>query len=136
MNDLIIEQLEWLISGNLPSNRLARHLLTLIGTLADAPLPENINLQMVTLSRLAMLQEMLDKLMYTLDQLFRQEHKVRVTDQATYKPINADSAALIAQIDDTRQKMLQCDPVNYAELTAWIVSLAKQRKLWASGRRR
>jgi hypothetical protein len=60
MNDLIIEQLEWLISGNLPSNRLARHLLTLIGTLADAPLPENINLQMVTLSRLAMLQEMLD----------------------------------------------------------------------------
>lgn len=136
MNDLIVEQLEWLISGNLPSNRLARHLLTLTGTLADAPLPDHINLQMITLSRLAMLQEMLDKLMYTLDQLLRQKHKVQVADQTIQETINADSAALIAQIDDTRQKMLQCDPVNYAELTAWIVALAKQRKLWASGRRR
>ena len=68
MDDLLAEQLEWLLSCNLQGNRLAHHLLVIAGCLADTTLPEHISRQMAALSRQVMLQEMFDSLINSVNQ--------------------------------------------------------------------
>lgn len=67
MDDLLAEQLEWLLSCNLQGNRLAHHLLVITGCLADTTLPEHISRQMAALSRQVMLQEMFDSLINSVN---------------------------------------------------------------------
>lgn len=130
MEHLLADQLEYLLSCNLQGKRFARHLLILSGALADAPIPENINRQMITLSRQVLLQETLDSLIDTLNQLFRKTIAPKADAQPVPESECAERAALIAQIEDTRIQLLQSEPLNYAELIAWIVAQAKLRKIW------
>lgn len=130
MEHLLADQLEYLLSCNLQGKRFARHLLVLAGALADAPMPENINRQMVTLSRQVLLQETLDSLIETLNQIFRKTLPTRIEVQVVQETSCPERAALIAQIEDTRHQLLQAEPLNYAELIAWIVTQAKLRKIW------
>jgi hypothetical protein len=136
MDDLITDQLEWLFSCNLQGNRLAHHLLVISGYLAGAGLPENISRQMATLSRQVMLQDMFATLVKSLDQLSK--NPLRTRTEATLPEVNTNPefAGLVAQIQDARQQLLQCETVNYAELIAWITVQAKEQKLWNKSRRR
>lgn len=136
MDDLLAEQLEWLLSCNLQGNRLARHLLIISGCLADTALPEHISRQMAALSRQVMLQEMFDTLVNTLNQFAKLPPRIKTETTSSDALGNAELAGLIDQIQDARQQLLQCDPVNYAELIAWIAGQARERKLWSKGRRR
>ena len=131
MEQLLTEQLEWVLSGNSQGKQLARHLLILSGALADATIPENINHQMITLSRQVLLQETLDRLIDTLNLLFRKTLTQKADAQHVPESECAERAGLIAQIEDTRILLFQLEPINYAELIAWIVAQAKVRKIWS-----
>lgn len=136
MDDLLTDQLEWLFSCNLQGNRLAHHLLVITGCLADSALPEHISRQMAVLSRQVKLQEMFDTLVNSFNQFAKMPHRIK-TEAIGFDGYGSNElAGLIAQIEDTRQQLLQCDSVNYAELVAWISTKAKERKLWNKGRRR
>ncbi|MBK9447317.1 MAG: hypothetical protein IPO00_15280 [Betaproteobacteria bacterium] len=68
MDDMITDQLEWLVSCNLQGNRLARHLLILSGCLAGEGLPENISSN-GPLCPGKVLQDVFDALVSSLNQL-------------------------------------------------------------------
>lgn len=136
MDDLLTDQLEWLLSCNLQGNRLARHLLIISGCLADTTLPEHISRQMAALSRQVMLQEIFETLVNSLNQFAKTQPRTNEEAQSHDAYLNAGATGLIDQIQDARQQLLQCDPVNYAELIAWIASQARERKLWNKVRRR
>ena len=136
MDELLAEQLEWLLSCNLQGNRLAHHLLIISGCLAGTVLPEHISRQMAALSRQVMLQEMFDSLINSFNQLAKIPLRTKTETNSPDASANPELAGLIGQIQDARQQLLQCDPVNYAELIAWIAGQAREQKLWAKGRRR
>jgi hypothetical protein len=136
MDDLLSDQLEWLFSCNLQGNRLAHHLLVISGCLAKTGLPENISRQMATLSRQVMLQDMFNTLVNSLDQLVKNPLRIKGEAASPEMNINPEFAGLVGQIQDTRQQLLQCETVNYAELIAWIAAQAKEQKLWNRNRRR
>ena len=139
MDELLTDQLEWLLSCNLQGNRLAHHLLVISGCLAGTVLPEHISRQMAVLSRQVMLQEMFDSLINSFNQLAKVPLRTRPEKAEIGTPdtsANPDLAGLIDQIQDARQQLLQCDPVNFAELIAWIAGQAREQKLWGKARRR
>ena len=136
MDDLLAEQLEWLLSCNLQGNRLAHHLLVITGCLADATLPEHISRQMAALSRQVMLQDMFDSLINSVNQFSKIPVRPRAENTSTDTYSNIMVTGLIDQIQDARQQLLQCDAVNHAELIAWIITQAKEKKLLGRGRRR
>lgn len=135
MDEMLSDQIEWLISCNLQGNRLARHLLILSGCLADDVMPEKISRQMSALSRQVLLQEGFDALVAVLNQFSR-----IIPGKPENNPINnirnIDLTALLAQIEDARQQLAACEPVNYAEIIAWITAQARARKLWRRSRTR
>ena len=136
MDELLADQLEWLLSCNLQGNRLAHHLLIISGCLAGTVLPEHISRQMAALSRQVMLQEMFDSLINAFNQLAKIPLRTKTETNLPDASANPELAGLISQIQDARQQLLQCDPVNYAELIAWIAGQAREQKLWVKGRRR
>jgi hypothetical protein len=136
MDDLLGDQLEWLFSCNLHGNRLAHHLLIITGCLADDTLPENISRQMAALSRQVMLQDMFDTLVNSFNQFAKTQPRLKTDTAGSDSFGNIELSGLIAQIEDARQQLLQCDTVNFAELIAWISGKAKERKLLGKGRRR
>jgi len=136
VDDLVADQLEWLLSCNLEGNRLARHVLIISGCLADTVLPEHISRQMAALSRQVTLQEIFETLVNSLNQFAKTQPRTNEETLSHDAYVNPGSTGLIDQIQDARQQLLQCDPVNYAELIAWITGQARERKLWSKGRRR
>ena len=136
MDELLADQLEWLLSCNLQGNRLAHHLLIISGCLADTVLPEHISKQMATLSRQVMLQELFDTLVHSFDSYSKNLPRTK-PEATSSEPSNAiELTGLIDLIQDARLQLMQCDPTNYAELIAWIVNQAKEKKLWGKTRRR
>lgn len=136
MDDLLSDQLEWFFSCNLQGNRLAHHLLIITGCLADSTLPEHISRQMATLSRQVMLQEMFDTLVNSFNGFAKTPLRSTTDTVAPDARSNIELSGLIAQIEDARQQLLNCETVNFAELIAWISGQAKERKLLSKGRRR
>jgi hypothetical protein len=136
MDDLLTDQLEWLFSCNLQGNRLAHHLLIISGCLADTALPEHISRQMAALSRQVTLQEMFDTLVNALNQFSKIPPRAKTEGASLEVLSHPELAGLIAQIQDARQQLVQCDPVNYAEVIAWIAGQAREKKLWNKTRRR
>jgi hypothetical protein len=135
MDELLTEQLEWLLSCNLQGNRLAHHILIISGCLADTALPEHISRQMITISRQVMLQETFDTLVNSLNQFAKMTPR-SATATAADTLANIELSGLVEQVKDARLQLLALDPINYAELIAWITSRARDQKLWAKGRRR
>lgn len=136
MDHLITEQIEWLYSCNLQGNRLARHILVLSGYLANGEMPERINQQLGALSRQLLAQETFDALVNSLNLLAKAPLQAASAKDSATPAAFPDLAPLVAQIDDARQKLLQVDPVNYAELIGWIGVQARTRKLFPTSRRR
>lgn len=135
MDELLTDQLEWLLSCNLQGNRLAHHILIISGCLADTALPEHISRQMVTISRQVMLQETFNTLVNSLNQFAKiTPRSTAATSDDTLAHI--ELSGIVEQVKDARLQLLALDPINYAELIAWITSQAKAQKLWAKGRRR
>ncbi len=137
MDEMLTEQLEWLLSSHLQGTRLARCLLVLTGCLADDNLPDNIKQQMAALSRQAILQEVFDTLVASLNQFSKFAFQ-SAEKQASNTDIRArgDLCALIAQVEQARIALSSCEAVNYSEIVAWVVGQAKARKLWVKLRRR
>lgn len=136
MDELLTDQLEWLLSCNLQGNRLAHHLLIVSGCLAGTALPEHISRQMVTLSRQVMLQETFDTLVNSLNQFAKMLPRSKTEAASTDTLVHNEMSGLVEQIRDARLQLLALDPINYAELIAWIASQARDQKLWTKGRRR
>lgn len=136
MDDLVIDQLEWLLSCNLQGNRLARHVLVLAGALADTKIPEHISGQLTLLSRQVLLQETFDALVGALNQFPKSLGRIKNESSIGAEADVQDLSGLIAQIEDTRRKLLDIESVNYGELIGWIVGQAKQNKLWGGRQRR
>jgi hypothetical protein len=136
MDELLTDQLEWLLSCNLQGNRLAHHLLIVSGCLAGTALPEHISRQMITLSRQVMLQETFDTLVNSLNQFAKMVPRSKTEIAAPDTLAHNEMSGLVEQIRDARLQLLSLDPINYAELIAWIASQARDQKLWTKGRRR
>ncbi len=136
MDDLLSDQLEWLLSCNLQGNRLAHHLLIISGCLADSVLPEHISRQMASLSRQVMLQEIFDSLINSFNLFSKTLPRSKAEAGTPEITNNSELTGLIDQIQDARQQLMLCDPVNHAELIAWIAGQARDKKLWGKGRRR
>lgn len=136
MDELLTDQLEWLLSYNLQGNRLAHQLLIISGCLAGTALPEHISRQMITLSRQVMLQETFDALVNSLNQLAKMVPRAKTEATPTDALAQNEISGLVEQIRDARLQLLALDPINYAELIAWIASQARDQKLWTKGRRR
>lgn len=137
MDEILTEQLEWLLSSQFQGTRLARCLLVLTGCLADDNLPDNIKQQMAALSRQAILQEVFDTLVASLNQfskvVFPTAEKLASNPEAR---ASGELCALIAQVEQARIALSSCEAVNYSEIVAWVVGQAKARKLWVKSRRR
>lgn len=71
MDELITDQIEWLLTANSGTLRMGRSIMTLAGFLSDGSLPEQIDRQLADLSRQVMLQELLDSLIQSLNTILR-----------------------------------------------------------------
>lgn len=135
MDHLLIDQLESLLASNLNSKRIPGQLLILVGSLAGDDMPERISRQMTTLSRIVLLQDLFEALAQPLNNLSRNTQLFKIDkDEALHGA--CDMTGLLAQIEDARRQLAECEPVNYAELIAWVVGKAKENKLWSNGRSR
>ncbi|HYS87713.1 MAG TPA: hypothetical protein VEN78_22330 [Bradyrhizobium sp.] len=136
MDELIADQIEWLLANNSNTNRLGRQLVMLVGFLADGSLPDEIERHTASLSRLIVHQDIFEALVGALNMLSRQAPLARSDKAAADSVQSAEPARLLDQIEAARRDIAACDPVNYAQLIAWIVAQAKARKiLKARGRR-
>lgn len=136
MDELLSEQIEWVVSCNTTGNRLAHHLLVIVGCLADNELPEHINHQMLSLSRQVKLQGVFDTLVNSFDQYAKSTSSREHGFQVSSDRVGIDVNGLMQQIDESRQQLMQSDTVNYGELIAWICGKARERKIWNKGKRR
>ena len=136
LDELIADQIEWLLANYSNTNRLGRQLVMLVGFLAEGSLPEYIDRQTASLSRLVVLQDMFDALIAALNAMSRQVPFAK-PDKALAEGVSCtEPARLLDQIEATRRDLAACDQVNYAQLIAWVVAQAKARKiLKAHGRR-
>lgn len=134
MDDLIVEQLEALLSERLYGPRFGRRLLLLIGALGEEGLSEPLAVQVRQLSRLAVLQDLFESLMEPINQAVKSGPRLSAAEQAAKAHEAVDLAPLMQQIEDTRLRIIECGDINYAEITAWIFARAKEQKLWRRGR--
>jgi hypothetical protein len=130
MDDMIAEQLEWLVAQNGNSGRMGRQIISLAGLLAEDAIPESIALQLRALSRLVLLHEIFDSLVNTLNNLSQYGMRLSHANDSGGSSAQAlEVAPLLTQIESARMELSKCEPVGHAELIAWIMSRARQRKL-------
>lgn len=129
MKEMLMEQLEGLLTDTSHSRRLARRLVVLAGCLADGPMPEEMQHQLTSLSRLMVLQDILDPLTESLN---RMAYKIGYanSEQAQMRDPSPEIVAILGQIEEVRRQMAEIDPINFAEIITWIISLARGQKLW------
>lgn len=133
MDELLLDQLEWLLAQNGSNVRYERQIITLVGFLSDEQLPDAISQQIRALSKQVTLRDIFDALVASLSSFAPARPRARM-DGKIDGEINVDLTPLVTQIEAARLALSQCEAVSHAELIAWVVSKAKQRKLW-QGRR-
>ena len=131
MNDIILDQIDWIVTNNGNSNRLARQLISLIGVLADGALPDEIALQTLTLSRLVVLQDCFDELVkaFTSTECRLVPNNARPTVEQTDSLAMSTTSPIAEQIDQVRRQIAECEPVNFAQLISWVMGQARAKKL-------
>lgn len=129
MDELIKEQLEWLLSSNGMTNRLGRQLVTLVGFLAEGALPEDVERQVGMLSRLLVLQDLFDALVGALNNFSHQSSYIRSDKGQGESALATEMARLLDHIEAARRDIAASEPVNYASLIAWVVAQARARKI-------
>lgn len=126
MESILTDQLEWLLSGNMEGTRFKRQIVLLAGCLADDDLPEEINRQITNLCRRIGHEEVFESLLGPLNIFLR---NAKGNDAPAL-----DLNSLMAQIESTRQALIDCEPVNQALLITWILGRARDKKLLAKVR--
>ena len=131
MNDIILDQIDWIVANNGNSNRLARQLISLIGALADGALPDDIAHQTLTLSRLVVLQDCFDALVkaFTSAECRVVPNNPRQPGEQTESSAIPSTSPMAEQIDQVRRQIAECDPINFAQLIAWVMGQARTKKL-------
>lgn len=130
MNELIADQLEWLLTNSSSSNRMGKQLITLVGFLADDKLPENISHQVAALSSLIVRQDQFDALVQCLSSVSRNSGSfIKVDKTGAENPSAFSITTLVEQIEAARLDVIANEAVNYSELIAWIFSRARNLKI-------
>lgn len=129
MKEMLLEQLEGLLTDTSHSRRLARRLVVLAGCLAEGPIPEEMRQQLTSLSRLMVLQDILDPLVESLSRLAYKTGYAS-PERAQIRDSSPEFSALLGQIEQVRHQMEEIDPINFAEIIAWVISLAREQKIW------
>lgn len=102
--------------------RFKRQIVLLAGCLADDDLPDEINRQITNLCRRIGHEEVFESLLGPLNMFLRNAKG----NEAPALDLNS----LMAQIESTRQALIDCEPVNQALLITWIMGRARDKKLW------
>lgn len=136
MDELITDQIEWLLTANAGTLRMGRSIMTLAGFLTDGAVPEQIDRQLADLSKLVMLQEVLDSLIQSLNTICKTCGSASQTPKDGDRSDTPEFGKLLDQIEATRQNIASHPTVNYAALIAWLVQQARGRKLWSNRSRR
>ena len=136
MDELIADQIEWLLSNYGTSNRLGRQLVTLVGFLGSAGLPENISKQTAALSRLIVQQDAFDSLIHSLDTMSKRPVSLRAEAKDGEPMASQEPTRLLDQIESVRREISEADAVNYSEIICWIVGQAKEQKIFRQKTRR
>lgn len=132
MDEMIVDQLESLLTEQIQGRRLGRRLLLLVGVLGEDGLPDEVAEQVRILSRLVMLQDLFDSLMEPINHAAKTPGRYAQGEAPATGRV--DLSPLMQQIEDTRLRIVECEQVNYAVVTAWVVAQAKEKKLWRKGR--
>lgn len=127
MDRLIKEQLESLLHEAGSSKRQGRRIINLAGFLSPAEPPAAIREQLDRLSRLLIQQDAFEALLEPINLLARAGLTQALAPQAV-EAIEAIEA-MIGSLEQARRAIFEQDAINYAELIAWLVSLAQARKL-------
>lgn len=136
MDELISDQIEWLLGNYGASNRLGRQLVTLIGFLGSASVPENITRQSAALSKLIVQQDIFDSLIQALNTMSKQPISLRSDVKVGEQVAGQEPTRLLEQIESVRREIAACETVNYSELISWIVVQAKEQKIVRAKTRR
>ena len=121
MDSILADQMEWLISGNMEGLRFKRQLLLLAGCLADGEMPSGIASSIDKLTQRIAQEEVFNALLDSLNICLRQ---IKHSDAG-----NMDISTLVAQVEDARHVLDQCEPANTALVVAWLLGRARERKL-------
>ena len=121
MDRLIKEQLESLLHEAGNSKRQGRRIINLAGFLSPAEPPAAIREQLDRLSRLLIQQDAFEAILEPINLLARAGLTQALAPQAI--------EAMIGSLEQARRAIFEQDAINYAELIAWLVSLAQARKL-------
>lgn len=136
MDELITDQIEWLLTANAGTLRMGRSIMTLAGFLSDGTIPEQIDRQLTDLSKLVMLQEVLDSLIQSLNTIFKTCGSASQAPKDGDRSDTPEFGKLLDQIEATRQYIANHPTVNYSSLIAWLVQQARGRKMWSNRTRR
>lgn len=136
MDELISDQIEWLLGNYGTSNRLGRQLVTLVGFLGGGDVPENISRQSAALSKLIVYQDLFDSLIQALNMMSKQPVSPRPDAKTGETVASQEPIRLLEQIEAVRRDIAACDNVNYSELISWIIGQAKEQKIVRSKARR
>ncbi|MEL0169660.1 MAG: hypothetical protein VW877_16180 [Pseudomonadaceae bacterium] len=122
MERLIKENLEALLQDAAGSKRLGRKIINLAGFLGPTEPPAKIQTQLNKLSRLLILQDGFDALLEPITSVSRSGSLQCLVTAELLSP-------LTASLEAARQAMMAVGEINYAELIAWLVFLAQERRI-------
>ncbi|WP_404440036.1 hypothetical protein [Stutzerimonas chloritidismutans] len=121
MDRIIKELLESLLQESSGTKRTGKRILNLAGFLSSGETPERIRTQLNSLSRLLVQQDAFDAILEPISLLAR---------TGLTRPLDGEAIAPLSNsLEAIRKEITSIDDVNYAELTAWLVSLAQARKI-------
>lgn len=121
MDRIIKELLESLLQESSGTKRTGKRILNLAGFLSTGETPECIRTQLNSLSRLLVQQDAFDAILEPISLLAR---------TGLTRPLDGEAIAPLSNsLEAIRKEMTSIDDINYAELTAWLVSLAQARKI-------
>jgi hypothetical protein len=121
MDRLIKENLEALLQDSSHSKRLGRRIINLAGFLSSDDPPSAIREQLNHLSRLLIQQDAFDALLEPVSLMARAGLTHLIDVHAIQSMINS--------LEESRKAISETEDINYAELIAWLVKQARERKI-------
>lgn len=130
MKALVSEYIESLLADTSGDLRSGRRLLTLIGILGEAKLPENIEAESLRLSKYLTLREIYNSLLEPLNHYAKKG--VPSTSPQNGNPVDTNLEKLLAEVKEARTELTAHEAINYPLLTSWVIRTAREKKLITS----